>query len=58
MTAAARVTGAPGVGGVADPGSVQHDHPVANGPAVPGYEQLSLDSVHHSPRWTDSGAQM
>ena len=42
-----------GRAGVADPGSVQNDHPVANGPAVPGYEQLSLDSVHHSPRWTD-----
>ena len=43
----------PGRAGVADPGSVQNDHPVANGPAVPGYEQLSLDSVHHSPRWTE-----
>ncbi len=42
-----------GRAGVADPGSVQHYHPVANGPAVPRYEQLSLDSVHHSPRWTD-----
>ena len=38
----------PGRAGVADPGSVQHDHPVADGTAVPGYEQLSLDSVHRS----------